>query len=161
MADTDRPDPASPAAEREVLLHAPGSLRLASDGLPWQRSLRWEKPTRNRRVFWLGFALAFFVTVIGGFIAKRAGLELPETVAPVAWALIAGGLVIFAVEAYAARQPVRDTLTWSVAFWVGAAQIVAATQHTQPEPNHDRQMAYYCRHNRLRFAGAFEPAQKA
>ena len=69
MADTDRPDPASPAAEREVLLHAPGSLRLASDGLPWQRSLRWEKPTRNRRVFWLGFVLAFFVTVLelGGF----------------------------------------------------------------------------------------------
>jgi len=54
---------------REVLLDAPGSLRLASDALPWQRSLRWEKPLRNRRVFWLGFALAFFVTVleIGGF----------------------------------------------------------------------------------------------
>jgi tetratricopeptide (TPR) repeat protein len=39
-----------------------------------------------------------------------------------------------------------------------AAQIVAATQHTQPEPNHDRQVAYYCRHNRLRFARAFEQA---
>ena len=68
MADTDQPDPASPAV-REVLLDAPGSLRLASDAMPWQRSLRWEKPLRNRRVFWLGFALAFFVTVleIGGF----------------------------------------------------------------------------------------------
>lgn len=69
MAETDRPDPASPAARREVLLHAPASLRLASDALPWQRSLRWEKPARNRRVFWLGFAFAFFVTVLelGGF----------------------------------------------------------------------------------------------
>lgn len=68
LADTDRPDPASPAV-REVLLDAPGSLRLASDGLPWQRSLRWEKPARNRRVFWLGLAFAFFVTVLelGGF----------------------------------------------------------------------------------------------
>lgn len=68
MAETDRSDSAPPA-EREVLLDAPGSLRLASDGLPWQRSLRWEKPTRNRRVFWLGFAFAFFVTVLelGGF----------------------------------------------------------------------------------------------
>ena len=54
---------------REVLLDAPASLRLASDALPWQRSLRWEKPSRNRRVFWLGFAFAFFVTAleIGGF----------------------------------------------------------------------------------------------
>jgi undecaprenyl-diphosphatase len=69
---------------------------------------------------------AFVITVIGGVIAKRAGLELPETVAPVALALIIGGFAIFAVEAYASRQPVRDTLTWRVAFWVGAAQILAA-----------------------------------
>jgi pimeloyl-ACP methyl ester carboxylesterase len=41
LADTDQPDPASPAV-REVLLDAPGSLRLASDAMPWQRSLRWE-----------------------------------------------------------------------------------------------------------------------
>ena len=29
---------------------------------------------------------AFVITVIGGFAAKQMGLELPETVAPVAWA---------------------------------------------------------------------------
>lgn len=69
---------------------------------------------------------AFVITVIGGFVAKQLGLELPETVAPVAWALIIGGLIIFAVEAYASRQPERDTLTWKVAFWVGIGQIVAA-----------------------------------
>lgn len=69
---------------------------------------------------------ALIITVIGGFAAKQMGLELPETVAPVAWALIIGGLAIFAVEAYAGRQPVRDELTWNVAFWVGLAQILAA-----------------------------------
>ena len=69
---------------------------------------------------------AFAITVVGGFIAKEVGLELPETVAPIAWALIAGGRVIFAVEMYADRQAVRDTLTWGVATWVGAAQILAA-----------------------------------
>jgi undecaprenyl-diphosphatase len=69
---------------------------------------------------------AFVITVIGGLAAKQLGLELPETLAPIAWALIIGGIVIFAVEAYASRQPLRDTLTWSVAFWVGAAQILAA-----------------------------------
>jgi undecaprenyl-diphosphatase len=70
--------------------------------------------------------LAFAITVAGGFIAKQLGLELPETVAPVAWALIVGGLAIFAVEAYADRQPIRDVLTWNVAVWVGLGQILAA-----------------------------------
>lgn len=70
--------------------------------------------------------LAFAITVAGGFIAKELGLELPETVAPVAWALIIGGLAIFAVEAYADRQPVRDALTWKVAVWVGLGQVLAA-----------------------------------
>lgn len=69
---------------------------------------------------------AFVITVIGGFAAKQMGLELPDNVAPVAWALIIGAFVIFAVEAYAARQPERNELTWNVAFWVGLAQVLAA-----------------------------------
>jgi undecaprenyl-diphosphatase len=64
--------------------------------------------------------------VAGGFTAKQMGLELPETVAPVAWALILGGFAIFAIEAWAKRQPVSETLTWRVAFWVGMGQILAA-----------------------------------
>ncbi|HEX5691659.1 MAG TPA: hypothetical protein VFX76_16710, partial [Roseiflexaceae bacterium] len=39
-----------------------------------------------------------------------------------------------------------------------AGEIVAATQHTHAEPTRERQLDYYCRHNRLRFTGAFEPA---
>jgi undecaprenyl-diphosphatase len=69
---------------------------------------------------------SFLITVVGGLIAKLLGLELPESVAPVAWALIIGGFAIFVVEAYAARQPERSTLTWNVAFWVGIGQILAA-----------------------------------
>jgi undecaprenyl-diphosphatase len=71
-------------------------------------------------------ALSFAITVVGGFTAKRLGLELPDTIAPIAWALIIGGIVIFGVEWYAARSPQSDRLTWSVAVWVGLAQILAA-----------------------------------
>lgn len=71
-------------------------------------------------------SLSFVITVVGGLIAQSMGLELPETVAPIAIALIVGGFVIFAVEWYAARQPERDTLTWNVAVWVGLGQILAA-----------------------------------
>lgn len=58
-----------PVGEPELLLHAPGSLQLASDALPWQRSLRWQDPERDRRIFWLGGLLAFAITVLelGGF----------------------------------------------------------------------------------------------
>lgn len=90
----------------------------------WDLTLHVSRPENRDYLFKL--LTAFMITVIGGLIAKKMGLKLPETVAPIAVALILGGLVIFAVEAYAARQPDRDTLTWRVAFWVGIGQIVAA-----------------------------------
>jgi undecaprenyl-diphosphatase len=71
-------------------------------------------------------SLSFVITVAGGLIAKKLGLELPETVAPVAIAFIVGGFVIFAVEWYAAKRPESDKLTWNVAVWVGLGQILAA-----------------------------------
>jgi len=43
----------------------------------------------------------------------------------VAWALIIGGLWMILVEAYTARLPERDEVTWKVAILVGVAQVVA------------------------------------
>ncbi|MFL6549117.1 MAG: undecaprenyl-diphosphate phosphatase [Povalibacter sp.] len=90
----------------------------------WQLTLNLAQPAN--RDYLMKLSTAFIITVIGGLIAKKLGLELPETIAPVAWALILGGVAIFAVEAYASRQPPRDVLTWAVAIWVGLAQILAA-----------------------------------
>jgi undecaprenyl-diphosphatase len=90
----------------------------------WGLTVNFSQPDNRDYVFKLTWSFA--ITVVGGFIAKEVGLELPETVAPIAWALVIGALVIFAVEMYADRQPVRDTLTWNVATWVGLAQILAA-----------------------------------
>jgi len=44
----------------------------------------------------------------------------------IALALIVGGLVILLVEYFVAGKPVSTEVTWSVAFWVGACQILAA-----------------------------------
>ncbi len=90
----------------------------------WDLTLNLSQPENRDYLYKL--AVAFLITVVGGFTAKKLGLELPETVAPVAWALIIGGFAIFAVEAYASRQPERATLTWKVAIWVGLGQILAA-----------------------------------
>lgn len=90
----------------------------------WDMALHFSRPENRDYVYKL--ATAFLITVAGGFTAKKLGLELPDTVAPIAWALILGGGAIFAIEAYAARQPPSDRLTWKVAFWVGIGQIIAA-----------------------------------
>src|SRR5690606_548262 len=71
-------------------------------------------------------AVSFAITVVGGFTAKALGLELPDTVAPIAWTLIIGGVAIFAVEAYAGSKAPSERLTWKVAVWVGLGQILAA-----------------------------------
>jgi undecaprenyl-diphosphatase len=90
----------------------------------WELLTHFSRPAN--RDYTLKLGVAFIITVIGGFIAKEMGLELPETVAPVAWALIVGGIAIFGIEAYASRLPDRSQATWSVAIWVGLAQILAA-----------------------------------
>ena len=87
-------------------------------------SLGFFKP--ENRDYALKLGLAFVLTCIGGLAAKKLGLELPEDVAPVAWALIVGGLAIFAVEWHVARRPEDARLTWTVAIVVGLAQVLAA-----------------------------------
>ena len=78
------------------------------------------------RDYLMKLLLSFLITVVGGFIAKQLGLELPETVAPVAWALIIGGGVIFLVERYVTHHQVSEQVTWKVAVVVGLGQIIAA-----------------------------------
>ena len=90
----------------------------------WQISLNLAQADNRDYLFKL--LTAFIITVIGGFAAKKMGLELPTTIAPVAWAMVIGALAIFLIEAYTSRQPISDVLTWRVAHWVGVAQIVAA-----------------------------------
>jgi undecaprenyl-diphosphatase len=78
------------------------------------------------RDYVLKLGLAFIVTVVGGLTAKLLGFELPDTVYPIAIALIVGGIIIFLIEAYIDKRPVVTTLNWNVAFWVGVAQVIAA-----------------------------------
>jgi undecaprenyl-diphosphatase len=71
-------------------------------------------------------SLAFLVTMVGGLIAKQLGFELPHSVVPVAIALIVGGVAILLIEMVVAGRPPASVVTWKVAFWVGACQILAA-----------------------------------
>jgi undecaprenyl-diphosphatase len=93
----------------------------------WRRLLELLRCARaEARVYLAKLALAFGVTVAGGFIAKHLGLTLPETVKPVALALVLGGLVILLIEWYVRDRPPAAAVSWNAAFWIGAAQVLAA-----------------------------------
>jgi undecaprenyl-diphosphatase len=70
--------------------------------------------------------VSFAITAAGGLTAARMGLKLPETVQPVAWALLLGGVAILGVERAVARAPPSERITWNVVIWVGLAQVLAA-----------------------------------
>ena len=70
-------------------LREPRHLRLASDREPWQRSLRWRPPPRDRRLILLGLLIALMLTTIElvGFgigmhqqIAHVAPPKRPQTI---------------------------------------------------------------------------------
>lgn len=73
----------------------------------------------------LKIGLAFGVTAAAGIPVRLAGWELPETVTPVAWALIIGGIWMLLAERLAERRPGSAQVTWTVAALVGLAQVVA------------------------------------
>lgn len=83
----------------------------------------WREPAQ--RDYLLKLFTSFLVTAVLGLGAELAGAKLPETVMPVAWALIVGGLVIFVAEYYVRRHPPAEEVTWTVVFAVGVAQVVA------------------------------------
>ncbi|HEX5658261.1 MAG TPA: undecaprenyl-diphosphate phosphatase [Polyangiales bacterium] len=89
----------------------------------------WELATglgeREKRDYVLKIGVAFVITAALGLVAKKLGFELPETVRPVAWALIVGGVVMVAAEAWAARQEPNAHVSWLCAIVVGIAQILA------------------------------------
>ncbi|RCS31671.1 undecaprenyl-diphosphate phosphatase [Rhodanobacter denitrificans] len=89
----------------------------------WQLSTQWRDPAN--RDYLLKLAVAFLITAVIGFAAVKLGFKLPETVTPVAWALVIGGFWMIAAEQLAARQPERSAVTWKVAILVGIAQMVA------------------------------------
>ncbi|MCL6619290.1 MAG: undecaprenyl-diphosphate phosphatase [Thermomonas hydrothermalis] len=83
----------------------------------------------NQRALIAKLVVAFLVTAVGGLLVKRLGWRLPETVTPVAWALVLGGVWMVLAEqiaAWRARHIGEQTdISWTVAVLVGLAQIVA------------------------------------
>src|SRR5690606_32778847 len=81
----------------------------------------------ERRDYLVKLGTSFLITAALGLVVAKLGFELPETVTPVAWALILGGFWIFVAEWLASKQEDRGRITWTVAIVGGLAQIAAAS----------------------------------
>lgn len=79
----------------------------------------------SNRDYAMKIAVAFLVTALVGLPVRLAGWELPETVSPVAWALIIGGVWMLVAEYFAEKRGDSAHVTWLVAIAVGLAQVVA------------------------------------
>jgi len=79
----------------------------------------------DTRDYALKLATAFCVTALVGLPVRLAGWSLPETLTPVAWALMLGGVWMLIAERVAERRVDSTQVTWTVAVLVGLAQVVA------------------------------------
>lgn len=89
----------------------------------WSLVVHWRKPETRNYVMKLG--VAFLITAALGLVVTKLGFTLPETITPVAWALIVGGLWMIVAEKVAADRPDQVAVSWRVAILVGLAQMVA------------------------------------
>lgn len=100
---------------------------LAVTLIYWRRlvdlAVGWREP--ENRDYLIKLTIAFLITAVLGVIVKKLGFQLPETVTPIAWALVIGGVWIIGAEALASRLPDSAQITLRVAIAVGIAQIVA------------------------------------
>lgn len=89
-----------------------------------QMLFHWRDPAVRTFIFKL--AAAFVITGVGGVALKKAGLELPETAGPVAWATLIGGFIIFAIEWWVKGRARQQEVGWLSAVVVGFGQLLAA-----------------------------------
>ncbi len=89
----------------------------------WQLLTNWKDPDNRDYLFKL--ITAFVITSVIGLVAVKMGWMLPDTLAPIAWALVIGGIWMIVAERLAERRPESTKITWKVAILVGIAQMVA------------------------------------
>ncbi|SKC66613.1 undecaprenyl-diphosphate phosphatase [Pseudoxanthomonas indica] len=89
----------------------------------WELATGWRNPQHRDYTFKL--IVAFLVTALVGLPVRLAGWELPDSVTPIAWALIIGGVWMLVAEHFAEKRGDQPLVTWKVAVLVGLAQVVA------------------------------------
>ena len=69
---------------------------------------------------------AFVITGAVGFVLDKKGFKLEENLAPIAWALLVGGVAFLVIEWWLRGKKMRDEITWPIVFAVAGGQLIAA-----------------------------------
>ena len=89
-----------------------------------QLTLRWHEP--ETRDYLAKLFVAFVITGVGGLVIDQLGFELPESVLPVAVALLVGGVLFVVVEKMVGDRAKLAEVTWAIAIAIGFGQLLAA-----------------------------------
>ncbi|HRH95172.1 MAG TPA: undecaprenyl-diphosphate phosphatase [Prosthecobacter sp.] len=80
----------------------------------------------STRDYLMKLFVSFFITAVGGLALKKFDIKLPETIPPVAWATLIGGVIILVLEFLHKDKPGSADITWTVVVAVALAQLLAA-----------------------------------
>ena len=69
---------------------------------------------------------AFVITGAVGFVLDKKGFKLEENLAPIAWALLIGGIAFLAIEWWLRGKKLSDGITWPIVIAVAFGQLIAA-----------------------------------
>jgi undecaprenyl-diphosphatase len=69
---------------------------------------------------------AFVITGAVGFVLVKKGFRLEENPAPIAWALLIGGVAFLAIEWWLCGKKLSDEITWPIVIAVAVGQLIAA-----------------------------------
>ncbi len=69
---------------------------------------------------------AFFITGVVGFVLVKKGFKLPENLAPIALALLIGGVAFIAIEWWLRGRKMSNEITWPIVIAVAVGQLIAA-----------------------------------
>jgi undecaprenyl-diphosphatase len=78
------------------------------------------------RDYLLKIAAAFFITGAAGFVLDKKGFKLPENPAPIAVALLVGGIAFLVIEWWLRGRKLNNNITWPVVIAVALGQLIAA-----------------------------------
>jgi undecaprenyl-diphosphatase len=84
----------------------------------------WRDP--ETRSYLLKIFTAFCITGAVGFVLDRKGFKLPESPAPIALALLIGGILFLAIEWWLRGKKLSNDITWAVVIAVAVGQLIAA-----------------------------------
>ncbi|HZF02156.1 MAG TPA: undecaprenyl-diphosphate phosphatase [Methylomirabilota bacterium] len=81
---------------------------------------------KETKSYLLKIFVAFFITGAVGFVLDKKGFKLPESPAPIAWALLIGGILFLIVEFFLRGKKLSSEITWPIVFAVAIGQLIAA-----------------------------------